>query len=458
LAACVTLGPNYERPQMKLPEAYSGAPEAGPIPDDWWTLFGDHELDSLEKEALTANQDLLAATARVEEARALAGIARADRFPEVWADASASRSKISAKSQFFPLTGVPLELTRLHAAASLSYEIDFWGRLRRLSEAARAQLLATAEGQRAVRLAVTSDVAGAYFDLRSLDAQLAVARETVSTRNDTVRLQRLRYDAGSISELDLSQAEAQLAAAEASVPALEQRRTATAQRLNVLLGRFGGAVETTGGVGRVEIPRVPAGLPSELLLRRPDVVAAEQQLVAANARIGAARAGYFPSISLTGTAGSESKELADLFGSGAGIWAAAAGLVQPIFQGNRVKHEVVAARARREQALTAYLKAAQTAFADVETALAARRTSAEERAALTRQLDALTRARRLASLRYDAGDASYLDLLEAERARFQAELALIASRRSEIDAALTLFRALGGGWQPAGEPQETERQ
>ncbi|HEX5759595.1 MAG TPA: efflux transporter outer membrane subunit [Thermoanaerobaculia bacterium] len=453
LAACTALGPAYESPEVAMPAGYSAAAPvpaaaAATLPARWWTLFGDAALDRLVDEALGANQDLAAAAARVEEARALAGIARADQLPEVTVGVDASRTRLSRETlNLPPEVVIPLEIDRFRASANLFYELDFWGRLRRLTEAARAELLATEEGRRSVELGLVSEVAAAYFDLLAFDHQLQVVRDTLGSRGESVRLQRLRFDAGTISGLDLAQAEAELAATEATVPALERQVRLTEDRLAVLLGRIGGSVERGGALTAVAAPEVPVGLPSALLARRPDVVAAERRLAAANARIGAARAAYFPSIALTGFAGTESAELASLFGSGTGVWQAALGLVEPIFNAGRTRRQVEAARAREQQALAAYTRAVQGAFAEVEDALVARRTGAAEREILARQVEALARARRLAELRYEAGESSYLEVLDAERSLFRAELELSRARRNELAATVDLMRALGGGWE-----------
>ena len=455
LAGCITLGPDYERPEVPMPAGYSAEAPAGEIPDEWWRQFGDPTLDALVGEALVANQDLAAAAARVEEVRALAGIVRSEQFPEVNLEASGSRTRVSEDTAQLP-PGIPLEFDVYRAALTFSYELDFWGRIRKLSSAARAELLASEEGRLNVRLAVISETASAYFDLLALDRQREVTDDTYTTRLEAVRLQGLRFDAGTISELDLAQAQAELAAAEATVPAIERAQRRTENRLAVLLGRIGGTIERGAELDAVVAPEVPGGLPSELLERRPDVLAAEQRLVAATERIGAARAGYFPSFSLTGYAGSESAELSNLLSSGTGIWQAALGLFQPIFNAGRVRRQVEAARARERQEAAFYLRSVQTAFAEVEDALAARRTGAVEREALARQAEALRRARRLSALRYEAGDSSFLEVLDADRELFSAELELARARRDELVAAIELFRALGGGWtavppEPAGE-------
>jgi multidrug efflux system outer membrane protein len=440
------LGPRYQRPTLPLPPSYSEPAAAQPIPDAWWALFDDPALDRLVAEALAANQDLALAVARVEEARALAGLADAERWPEVSLSVEAGRSKQSADSAVLP-AGFPLERSRFRVAPTLSFELDFWGRLRQLSAAARAELLASEEGRRNVRLAVAADVASAYFDLVAFERQLAVARETLAARRESARLQSRRFEIGAGSRLDIAQAEAELAATEATIPVLERQVRQTENFLAVLLGRIGGTVERARGLDGLVSPDVPVGLPSELLARRPDILAAEQRLVAANARIGAARAAYFPSIALTGHAGSESSELSNLMSSGTGIWGAAVSLVQPIFNAGKTRRQVQAARARQRQELAVYTRAVQSGFAEVEDALVARRTSFVEREALARQVEHLASASRLARRRFEAGDSSYLEVLDAERNLLRAELDLALARRNELAASVSLFKALGGGWE-----------
>lgn len=457
LSGCLTLGPDYERPELPLPDQYVKASSAGAetVQDDWWKLFEDRELDALVAEALAANQDLAEAAARVDEARARAGVAQADRLPQISAGASGARDQFSEATAQFP-PGVPLEMDTYRGTVNLSFELDFWGRLARLSEAARAELLASVEGRRHVRLAVIAETVSAYFDLLALDRQLAIAAATLESRQEAVRLQRLRFDAGTISGLDLAQAEAELAATEAAVPFRQRALRQTEDRMAVLLGRIGGEIARaddgdtspeTGALYALRVPEIPVGLPSQLLARRPDLAAAEQRLIASNARIGVARAAFFPTIALTGYSGSESDELSGLFKSGTSIWGIAAGLLQPIFQGGKAIRGVEIAEARRRQSLAGYAKSVQVAFADVEDALIARSTGTTERQALERQVEALTRARRLANLRYEAGDSSYLDLLDAERGLFRAQLEWVAARRAELGAAVLLFKALGGGWE-----------
>jgi outer membrane protein, multidrug efflux system len=462
LTACLTVGPDYHRPELPLPAGYAeaeaepGAPGAA-VPDAWWTLFGDPALTRLVEEALAANQDLAAAAARVAEARALAGIAQSERFPQVSVTAGASRTELSTDTAPIP-PGFDIETDSVRLAGTVAYELDFWGRLRRLTEAAREELLASEEGRRNLALAVASEAAAAYFDLLSLDEQVRIARETLGTRSELARLQKVRFDAGTISELDLAQAESEVAAAEATLPVLERQTRQVENRLAVLRGRFGGTVERAapGALAEIAAPEVPVGLPSELLLRRPDVREVERRLAAANARIGAARAAYFPNVVLTGYAGSESAQLAGLFGSGTGIWQVAAALVGPIFNAGRTRREVEAAQAREQQALAAYTGTLQIAFAEVEDALVARRTGVAEREALTRQVEALSRSLRLANLRYEAGESSFIEVLDAQRTLFRAQLVLVESRRFELQSTVTLFKALGGGWQEAPAAPATD--
>jgi multidrug efflux system outer membrane protein len=450
LSGCRTVGPDYSRPELPVPAGYSEvSPEAAvqAVPDAWWTLFGDPVLNSLVEEAFAANQDLAAAAARIEEARALLGITNADRYPQVTGSLDAGRTRQSTRGSFpFP-PGFDPENDNFRIAAGISYDLDFWGRLRRSTEAARAELLASEEGRRNVALGLASEVAAAYFDLVAFDQQLRITRDTLGTRGESVRLQNLRFEAGTISGLDQAQAEAELASAEATVPALERLVRQTENRLGVLLGRFGGTVERGGELESLVPPAVPVGLPSQLLARRPDVLAAELRLIAANARIGVARAAYFPSIGLTGYAGTESNELSSLFSSGTFVWQAATSLLQPIFNAGRTRREVEASEARQRESLALYTQSLQIAFAEVEDALVARRTGVAEREALARQVEALARARRLAGLRYEAGESSYIEVLDSERTLFRAQLDLVNARRAELAASVDLFRALGGGWE-----------
>jgi multidrug efflux system outer membrane protein len=457
-AGCASVGPDYERPALELPAAWPAAPEVGvPVTGaHWWSVYGEPALDRLMAEALEHNKDLALAMARVDEARALVGLARADQFPAVGASASRSRSRMSERGTMPVPAGVdPLSNTN-RVTLEASYELDLWGRYRHASEAARAELLASEAARDAVRLSLSAQVAQGYFALASLDAQVAITRRTIEARSEALELQRRRHASGVISEFDLRQVEAELAAARALLPALERQRTQQHNALAVLLGRSPRAI-VDGAIERVALfPEaggtlvVPDGLPSELLLRRPDLREAEQRLVAANARIGVARAAYFPSIALTGYLGSESTSLADLFSGPAGIWQFAVSLTQPIFNAGRLDAQVQASEARQQQALVQYERAVQSAFRDVMDAMAAQSRAREQLEAETERAASLEQALKLARLRYDNGIASLLDVFDAERNLLAAELNRADAVRARQAAIADLAKALGGGWERGG--------
>ncbi|TCW28476.1 efflux transporter outer membrane subunit [Gulbenkiania mobilis] len=450
LAGCA-IGPDYTRPVADLPTAWPGASaNVAAVDHQWWTGFGDPVLDSLVGEALTYNRDLAAAAARVDEARAAAGLARANLLPALNANAGYQRARQSAE---VTAPGTPLVGDVRQANAVLSWELDLWGRLRRANEAARAEVTASAANRDALQLSLAAQVAQTYFQLRALDAQYDIARRTLESREEALRLREKRYRGGMTSELDYRQAEAEAASARSTVPSLRQSVEQTEHALAVLVGRSPRAL-VEGPVGRgkalgafVPPPVVPAGLPSDLLVRRADVAAAEAQLVAANARIGVARAAYLPTISLTGALGSESTSLSGLFSGPARTWSFVGNLAAPIFDFGRTAAGVEAANARQRQALAGYERALQTAFAETLDALSQGRAARERQQAEATRLAALNEALRLARLRYDNGYATYLDVLDAERGVFQAELSLVDTRLAALNASVSLYKALGGGWQ-----------
>lgn len=453
LAGCASLAPDYERPAAKLPAAWSGTP-AGAVPapgERWWTLFDDPALERLVDEALRHNQDLRLAVARVDEARALARVADAERYPALDAQGTVDRSRRSeSTASQFP-AGTPLTTDNYRATLNASYELDLWGRVRNANEAARAELLATQAAQETVRLAVAADVAQAYFSLVALDAQIAATARLLELRLDDLELQKVRYRQGLIAEFELKQLEAEVAANRAELPALQRSREVEEAALTVLLGRSPRAVMESRVQPAAEAPPpplvVPEGLPSDLLLRRPDVAAAEQRLIAANARIGVARAQLFPGVKLTGYLGSESASLSDLFTGPAGIWQLAAGLTQPIFQGGRLFGEVEATEARQRQAVAEYQKAVQNAFRDVRQALARQTRSREIFEAEGERIAALQDTLRLARTRYELGISSQLEVLDAERNLLRAAVSREAALRDQRNAVTDLVRALGGGWE-----------
>jgi len=445
LAGCA-VQPDFKRPEIELPAAWPGG--AGAPQARGWSLYGDPQLERLIEEALAANSDLARAVARVDEARALLAQAEAARMPSAGAQFERSRALSSAATGTLP-PGVARERNNYRAALEVSYELDLWGRLAAASQAARAELLASEAARDAVRLALAAEVAKTWFALRALDAQVAATRGALALREQGLALQRRRFEGGLISEFELRQLEAEAAAARAQLPALEREREASEAALAVLLGRSPRAI-LEDRIARAAAPEAlvapvaPAGLPSELLLRRPDLVEAESRLAAANARVALARSAYFPSVQLTGALGSESAALANLFSGPAGIWRFAAAVSAPIFSGGRLEAQVDAAAARERQALAAYQSAIRNAFAEVRTALAAQARAAETFAAESERAAALAAALRLARLRYANGVASQLEVIDAERGLLAAEIARHEALRAQRAALADLYRALGG--------------
>ncbi len=466
MAGCQSLPfslPLFKRPVAELPATWPALVEgkegaaaseskAAPIPvERWWTLYNDKALDTLVDEALQHNRDLALAVARVDEARALSNAAESQRYPALNATLQRDRTRASELGAF-PLPASAIERNDARAQLNFSYELDLWGRLRNASAAARADLLATQAARDTVRLTLVTDVVRGYFNLQAFDAQVAVTRQTVSLRADNLKLQRVRNTAGLTSDFQLRQLEAEVAAAQAQLPALERSRTSEELALAVLLGRSPRAI-TEANVQRnadsIEPPTpvVPEGLPSDMLLRRPDIVQAEQRLIAANARIAVARAAMFPRISLTGYLGGESGALGDLLTAPARIWQIAFGLAQPIFQAGRLGAEVEAVRARERQAIEQYQKALQEAFREVRQALSAQTRSREIFEAETARVTALRDTLRLARIRNENGLASQLDVIDAERNLLMAELNRLDALRARRVAVADLVKALGGGWE-----------
>lgn len=455
LAAMLTgcaLGPDHARPDMDLPEAWrAGTADAGATQDGWWKGFGDPALDAMVAAALDHNRDLAKAIANVDEARAQLGLARAEQLPSIDAQGSSQRQRnsLNGLNSFTEST----RIQDLHnVGGTLSYEVDLWGRYRRATEAARAQLLSTMAARDTVRLTLVSEVARTYFDLRAYDQQLQIARNTLASRESTQELRKVRHQLGLTSELDYRQAEAEAASARSSVHTLENSVSATETALAVLTGKspreiVTGTTERGLAVDAVPVPpSVPAGLPSTMLERRPDLVQAEQQLAAASARIGVAKAAYFPSISLTGLLGYESSDLTRLFTGPSGTWSYAGSVTMPIFDFGRVKAGVETAEARQRAALAGYEKAVQDAFREAQNALVANRKARGVVEAQITQVEALRRSLHLARLRYDNGYSSYLEVLDAERSLFQAEVSLASAQRDQLTAVVDVYRALGGGW------------
>lgn len=449
-AGC-TVGPNYKRPVANVPVTYRGltAEEAAKVDtaslgdQKWWEVFQDEQLQSLIRGALQQNYDVRIAATRVLEAQAQLGITRSNQFPSVSAGAEIATQR-TAKTVVFPAT----EETAGELTLSAAWELDFWGKYRRATEAARANLLASEWGRRAVIATLVSNMASAYFQLRALDLELRISVETLASRQDSLRLTQLLADGGSTSLLDVRQAEQLVFTASAEIPLLEQQIEQEENVISVLLGQNPAPVPRGRKLTeQLRSPSVPAGLPSTLLERRPDIHQAEQQLIAANAEIGVAKAAYFPDISLTGTGGFQSPALAKLFTGPAGLWTFGPSLTQPIFTAGRLRSNVRLAEAQQQEALLSYQQTIQGAFRDVSDALIAYRKTHEF---LTQQqllAQSAQDAARLSDMRYRGGVTSYLEVLTNDTNYFTAELGLAQAQFNELQALVQLYNALGGGWQ-----------
>jgi multidrug efflux system outer membrane protein len=445
LASCV-VGPDYERPALELPADAAAALPATPLPERWWLVFRDPVLERLVDEALAANRDLAAAAARIEQARALAAIARADQLPVIGLDAQRSRDRASERGAF-PLPPDAIETNTYRAVVRVSWELDFWGKYARASEAARADLLAAEANRDAVRATLIAEVARGHFALQALDEARRVTLRTLEGRRVAADLFQRRLEAGVVSELELRQIEAEVRAAEAAMPAIDRDRTRQEGALAVLLGRsprdvFDPRIER-GSALAPERVEVPAGLSSEIMRRRPDIREAEARLMAANARIGVARAAFYPSISLTGFLGGESQALSDLFTGPANTWSLAAGLLQPIYLGGQIQAGVDLADARTKEALAHYERTVAQAFKEARDAILLQSTAREALAARQAQEAALAKALELAKLRYEGGLTGLLDALDAEGKLLVVRLEAIAADRERRNAVVDLYLALG---------------
>lgn len=461
------VGPNYKRPAVDVPGMYRGSTadtpetaEAKPQPSQpehakteqateslgdakWWDVFQDPQLQSLIRTALKNNYDVRIAATRVLQAQAQLGITRADQLPSLSAGGNVN-------SQQSPKLGpIPAyEITQGQLTASAAYNLDFWGKYRRATEAARANLLANAWAQKEVTATLVANLATDYFQLRELDLELEISKRTFHSRSDSLQLTQTREQHGIDSLLDVRQSEQLVYTAATEIPDLERQIAQQENAISILLGHNPGDVPR--GLRVTEephSPEVPAGLPSALLERRPDIREAEENLIAANAQIGVARAAYFPQISLTGTAGYESPALTNLFTGPAGIWNLAASVSQPIFQGGRLRSNVRLTEAQREQMRLTYEQTIQGAFRDVSNGLVAYRKNREFRVQQEHLLESAQDAARLSEVRFKAGTTDYLEVLTNETNSFSAELGLAQAQANELLALVQIYQALGGGWQ-----------
>jgi multidrug efflux system outer membrane protein len=451
LAAGCMLGPNYKRPELDMPGAWrEGTPSADTLANiPWWELFRDPVLQDHIRTALAENQDLLIACERIEEARARLGFVRADLFPKI--DLTGDVGHFSQSRETFPNNPVPGDraATLYSPGLALTWELDVFGRIRRATEAERALLVATEEGHRAVVLSLVADVATTYVALRSADLQLEIARRTLGTRRQSLDLARIRFQGGLTSEKDPQQAEAEYHRVEVTVFQLEQAVRQTENALAILLGHAPRDAERGRALPDLPVAMsIPSGLPSELLDRRPDLRAAEEQLHAATADVGAAKALLFPRIALTADYGFASTEFDALFAGSSQAWSVASGLVQPIFNAGKNIKRVKIAESRMRQFLYAYERSVLQALREVEDSLIAWRQTGLSRSSQRARVVAERRVVALAMVRYDGGVADYLEVLDAQRSLFSAELDEVQTIEDQVDSLILLYKALGGGWPP----------
>lgn len=452
LAAGCTVGPNYVKPHVDVPAVYrgaatTGAKQAAPVSlgdEKWEQVFRDPQLQSLIRTALQQNYDVRIAAANIVAAQAQLGLTHSEALPSAAAQAGANDQR-NSRSKFFG----PYETSSNQLGLGAAWDLDFWGKYRRATEAARAELLSTEWARREVESTLVASVAASYFQLRELDQQLAIAKRTLASRKDSLHLTQMLAQHGATSELDVRQAEQLVYAAAESIPDLERRIAQQENAISVLVGRNPTSVGR--GLTLTEQPldlNVPAGLPSSLLERRPDIRAAEQQLIAANARIGVAKAAYFPDIKLTAVGGFATSALTGLFSGPAGMWNFGGTLTQPLYVGGALKNSVRLAEAQRQQALLHYRQTVQQAFREVSDALVSLHRNQEfleQQKRLTRSAEEETR---LSRMRYQGGAASYLEVLDSETRYFSAQLTLSQAQLNQELSLVELYRALGGGWQP----------
>ncbi len=451
LTSGCAVGPNYKRPSVNVPGAYRGAtPQEAPqnaaesLGDQkWWEVFQGKQLQDLIHAALQQNYDVRIAATRILEARAQVGITRADQLPSVSAGAQTVNQR-SARTKQFP----QFEASSNQVDLSLDWELDFWGKYRRATESARANLLATEWAREAVISTLVSDVAAAYFQLRELDLELEISRRTLASRQDSLRLTQMLANGGATSMLDVRQAEQLVFTAGETIPDLERRIEQQENFISTLLGNNPGPIARgTKLTEQLHAPEIPAGLPSSLLERRPDIRQAEAQLIAANAQIGVARTAYFPQITLTATGGYQSSALTSLFTGPAGLWSFGGSLVQPVFAGGRIRSNVKFSEARQQEAGLVYQQTIQQSFRGVSDALVEYRKDREFREQQEQLAFSAQDAARLSETRYRGGATSYLEVLTNETNYFAAELGLAQAQLNELLGLVRIYRNLGGGWQ-----------
>ena len=456
LIGCRTVGPNYSRPTIQPPDVFRGPSDQSSATDTasladlkWFEVFKDAALQELIRTALVQNYDLRDAVARVDAARANLGITRADQLPTITANTDITTVRTSTSGSFPLPQGFEQRRTFGSVGLNLlSFEADIWGRLRRSTEAAQANLLATEENRKAVVTTLVGDVAAAYFNLLESDMELEIAKRTLATREESLKLIRNRHQKGVATLLDIRQGEQLVRTAQQAIPNIEQIIEQTENQISLLIGQQPGAIARGRSLtDQEQPPSVPPGLPSALLERRPDIRTAEQTLIAANAIIGVAKAAYYPRISLTGLLGSQSSQLLSLFTGATGVWQFVPQVTQPIFTAGRLRSNVELTEAQKELALIQYERVIQTAFREVSDALVQHQKVREIRGTQESLVTTLQDRSRLSYLRYRGGVDTLLNALDADRDLFDAELGLAQTRRNELLTVVQLYRALGGGWQ-----------
>lgn len=447
LGGCM-MGPDYRRPDLPVPETYRFLPEDASLQaldSCWWEDFGDPVLNGMVEEAIANNRDLRAALANSEKAAAAIMLARSDLFPQISINAKTGRERLSERDAE-PVIGVPNPQNGRQASIGASWEIDLWGRIRRLTESAEADARSVEQARRAALLSVVANVVTRYIDLLALDEQLAIARNTSDNYAESLRIIELQFKYGVTSQMTVAQAASQYETAQSQIPQIRHSITQTENALNILMGRNPGLVMRGSSLNQLKSPVVPADLPSRLLLRRPDILAAEQDLVSANAMIGATRALYFPTISLTGAFGSSSESLKNLWKGDAKTWSFAGVLTMPVFQGGSIYAQVRQAEAGQRAALAKYEAAVQSAFADVDNALSLRERVNEQLEKEIRLVSQLSDYSRLAKLQYDEGYSAYSVVLQADQSLFPRQLTLAQLKASSLTSVVGLYKSLGGGW------------
>ena len=448
IAGCM-MGPDYTRPKFDTPTEFRFEPKstAETVDTEWWKQFGDPVLDSLIAEALANNVNLKVAVANVEQAAGVLTQTRSQLYPQIGYDATGQRSRRSEGGADENIQRLlPNPTTAYQALLTASWEIDLWGRIRRQSESALANVLASDEARRGVILSLVASVATDYLQLRGLDAQLAISKDTLNAYGESLKLFQLQFQYGQVSQMNVAQVQSQYETAAAQIPQIESQIAQTENALSILLGRNPGPIQRGKSIDELTQPTVPAGLPSQLLERRPDLMQSEQQLVAANAQIGAAKALYFPTISLTGAFGGASTDLSKLFTGPARVWNYAGQITGPIFTFGAVSGQVTQAEAAQQAALYNYQQSIQNAFSDVSNALVASQKLQDQVAAQGRLVAALSDYARLATLQYNGGYTSYTTVLQAEQSLFPAQLTLASVRAQVFTSSVNIYKAMGGGW------------